>query len=115
MNMYPNLQRFARRVRFIRAWVGLGIGLSLGAILATLWALLDWFRVFYTEWSYLGWLVGACGLLGLLISAFRSITPKALTDSIDRRAGLKNRLSTASERATEHGTFDDALRTDASA
>ena len=115
MNFNPTLKRFAARVRFVRAWVGLGIGLAVGAALAVLWSLLDWLKVFYTEWSYLGWLVVGCGLLGLLIGAFRRVSAKSLTDSIDRRAGLKNRLSTASERATEHGTFDDALRTDASA
>jgi hypothetical protein len=113
MNFSPSLKRFARRVRFLRAWVGLGVGLSIGAVLATLWSVLDWMNLFYTEWSYLGWLVGVCGALGLLIGASRPISSKSLTDSIDRRADLKNRLSTATERSTEHGSFDDALREDA--
>jgi hypothetical protein len=113
MNFNPTLKRFSRRVRVLRAWLGLGMGLSIGAILATGWALLDWLNVFYTEWSSLAYLVGGAGLLGLLVGTMRRIPAKTLTDSIDRRADLKNRLSTATERSGEHGTFDDALQADA--
>lgn len=114
MNFNPTLKRFSRRVRVLRAWKGLGVGLSIGAILATVWSVLDWLNLFYTEWTYLGWLVGACGLLGLIAGALRGVSSKSLTDSIDRRADLKNRLSTATERTSEHSAFDDALRADAS-
>jgi len=114
MNFNPTLKRFALRVRFVRAWVGLGIGLASGGALAAIWSLLDWLKIYYTEWSYLGWLVAVCGLIGLAIGALRGVSGKSLADSIDRRAGLKNRLSTASERAAEHSSFDEALRADAS-
>ena len=113
MNFGPGLGRFARRVRLLRAWLGLAIGLSVGAMLALVWTVLDWFRVFYAEWSYLGWLIAICGVLGLLVGLVRRIPATALADSIDRRANLKNRLSTASERASEQGAFDEALREDA--
>src|SRR5689334_3833739 len=114
MNFKPTLKRFSRRVRLLRAWIGLGVGLTIGGALAAVWATLDWFNLLYAEWSYLGLLVGTCGLIGLLIGAFRRISPRSLADSIDRRAGLQNRLATASERSEAHGTFDDALRADAS-
>ena len=114
MKFNPNLKRFVRRVRFVRAWVGFGIGLAIGAVLAAIWSALDWMNVFYTEWLYMGVLVAACGVVGLLVGAIRRVPAKAMTDSIDRRADLKNRLSTANERAGETGTFDDALRADAS-
>src|SRR3569832_795077 len=113
MNFNPMLKRFARRVRFIRAWAGLAIGLASGAALAAIWSLLDWLKIYYTEWAYLGWLVAACGLVGLLIGAVRKVPAKSLADSIDRRAGLQHRLATAAERVREQGTFDEALREDA--
>lgn len=113
MNFDPVLKRFARRVRFLRAWVGLGVGLSLGGLVAIVWSVLDWVNVYYTTWAALGWLVAGCGLLGLLVGAIRSVPRKALADSIDRRADLQNRLSTANERTNEHGSFDEALQADA--
>ena len=113
MNSSPILKSFSRRVRLVRAWVGLSIGLSVGALLAVVWAGLDWANILYAEWSSLGWLVGTCGLIGLLVGAFRSVSATALADSIDRRARLENRLSTAAERSSTSGAFDDALRQDA--
>jgi len=113
MNSSPILKSFSRRVRLVRAWVGLSIGLSVGALLAVVWAGLDWANILYAEWSSLGWLVGSCGLIGLLVGAFRGVSATALADSIDRRARLENRLSTAAERSSTSGAFDDALRQDA--
>lgn len=111
----PRLKRFARRVRVVRTWRGLAIGACVGAAASVAWAALDWANVAYTDWASMGLLVGAGAFLGAVINALRPIPAHDLTVSIDRRAGLEDRLSTADERASGHDAFDDALRQDAEA
>lgn len=110
----PDFRKFARRVRALRAWIGLGAGLCLGAGLSAVWAILDWTNVLYSEWYQLGILTATCGILGVLVGLLRKVTPEALAVSIDRRAHLEDRLITANERQTTDGTFDQDLREDAS-
>jgi hypothetical protein len=107
------LKRFEKRVRLVRAWRGMAVGLCLGGIAATTWAVLDWFAVLYAEWAWLGVLVAASALLGGIVGFFLKVPTEALAASIDRRGGLKDRLSTAREHA--ESMFDEPLLGDASA
>ena len=109
----PRLKRFARRVRIVRTWRGLTIGACVGAAGAAGWAVLDWANVAYTDWERMGALVAVGAVVGAIGNALRPIPARALTASIDRRAGLEDRLTTADERASNADVFDDALRHDA--
>ncbi len=106
------LKTFERRVRLVRSWRGLAAGVCAGAALGLVWAGLDWFRVLYTEWTWLGLLVAGCGVIGALIGFFQKVPSEALADSIDRRGGLANRLATAREHSGE-AAFDQPLLQDA--
>jgi hypothetical protein len=107
-----NLSRFESRVRFVRAWRGLAIGLAIGAIACTIWAILDWVGVVYAEWLYFGLVAAGCGLVGAVQGYFARISEKSLSDSIDRRGGLQDRLKTSLE-VSGSNEFDSALRQDA--
>jgi len=106
------LKRFERRVRLVRSWRGLAIGLSVGAAISAGWAVLDWMRVSYTEWSWMGIVVGAAGLIGMVTGYFLRVPLRNLSDSIDRRGGLENRLTTSME-VSGQTEFEDALQHDA--
>ncbi len=105
------LMPFEKRVRKVRAWKGLAVGATVGAGLALCWAMLDFFRIWYTDWVWLAVLAGAGAVVGAIAGYFMKIPTEKLADSIDRRAELKERLSTALEGDT--GTFHDAQETDA--
>jgi hypothetical protein len=107
------LRKFERRVRTVRAWVGAGRGLLLGAALASAWAVLDGLGWWYTEWAWLGALSGAGLILGALIGFLRRVPAEALAASIDRRADLDDRLATALEHRSGATPFDAPQRTDA--
>ena len=107
------LKRFEKRVRLVRAWRGMAVGLCVGASAAATWAVLDWFAVLYAEWAWLGILVAASAVLGGIIGYLLKIPVEALAASIDRRGGLKDRLSTAREHS--ESMFDEPLVGDASA
>jgi hypothetical protein len=109
------LRRFERRVRIVRAWRGLAVGLCAGGALCALWSILDWFSVFYSEWLWLGILLGACGIVGALAGFLSKVPVPALANSIDRRAKLKDRLSTAREHAGADEMFGEPLLGDAAA
>ncbi|MBC8064595.1 MAG: hypothetical protein H7Y17_07180 [Chlorobia bacterium] len=108
-----NLKRFERRVRLVRAWRGLTLGACAGALASVVWAGLDWMRVSYTEWSWMGMVVGVSALIGIFVGYFARIPAKALSDSIDRRGGLEDRLKTSLEVAGAN-QFESALHEDAS-
>lgn len=107
-----NLKRFERRVRLVRSWRGLAVGLVIGGVACALWAGLDWMRVLYTEWASMGLVLAASGLLGAMAGYFARIPVKSLSDSIDRRGGLQDRLKTSME-VTGSNDFETALRQDA--
>lgn len=106
-----DLRSFRRRVKVLRAWRGLAIGGTVGATAAALWALLDYLRLFYTEWLWLGLLVAAAGIVGAVAGIFRPISDRALAESIDRRARLDERLSTAID--SPESTFAAVIQEDA--
>ncbi len=107
------MRGFERRVRFLSAWRWLAIGGAAGSCLSLIWAALDFFRIRYAEWWQLLIPVGVGLIGGFLFGLFRRLTSAHLADSIDRRAGLENRIGTAFERASESGEFDEALVDDA--
>jgi len=107
------LIKFRRRVRILRAWRGVAIGGTIGAAAAAVWATLDFFRIFYAEWIWLVVLVGACAMVGALIGFFGKIAPESLAQSIDRRAKLEDRLSTAIECASADSSFTEIQHQDA--
>jgi len=109
------LKGFSRRVRFVRSWRGMAMGACVGAGAAAVWAVLDWVGVAYTEWSWMGALLAAGAAIGAVVGFLRKVPAGALSQSIDRRAGLEDRLSTAAERREAHSAFDDAQRSDAEA
>jgi hypothetical protein len=94
---------FRRRVRWMLAWRGLSFGAIAGASASVVIAILDFFRVVYTEWLWLLLPVAVGALAGGLFGWFRRVQTQALADSIDRRADLKNRLGTANENPASFG------------
>jgi hypothetical protein len=107
-----NLKRFERRVRLVRSWRGLAIGLCVGGVICAVWAALDWARVAYAEWMWMGMLLAGAGLLGMLQGYFAKVPAKALSDSIDRRGDLQDRLKTSME-VRGANDFESALQSDA--
>lgn len=107
-----HLRKFARRVRWMRAWKGLAIGAAVGAALAGIWAGLDWAGVLYTDWLALGLVFAGGAVLGALVGLLRRVDFGDVAQSIDRRAGLEDRVGTALEREGEPG-FLGAVREDA--
>jgi len=108
-----SISGFRMRVRWLQAWRWLAIGATFGAGVSLVMATLDFFRVAYFEWWMLAIPVALGLVAGMLYGLFRSITTQSLADSIDRRAGLANRLGTAAEQRLEG--LRDAQRLDAMA
>jgi hypothetical protein len=107
------LNRFRTRVRFVRAWRGLALGICVGAVLATLWAAFDLAGWFYSEWLWLGILVAVAGLAGAIAGFALKVSDAALAESIDRRAMLQDRLASAAEQNGRTSLFGADLSNDA--
>ncbi|MCW5937765.1 MAG: hypothetical protein KIT11_10730 [Fimbriimonadaceae bacterium] len=105
------MRPFEFRVRLVRAWIGLGVGLCAGALAAGVWAGLDWLRIAYADLASLGALAGAGAVLGAVVGASWKLDRAALARSLDRRAGLQDRLGTAA--AVPSGEFGEAQRGEA--
>lgn len=101
---------FSRRVRWMRAWRGLAVGGVIGCLISLVMASLDLFRVQYFDWPWLLVPIAAGVAVGAIVGGARKVAASSLADSIDRRAGLANRLGTAAE---EPATFHDELQQDA--
>ena len=112
-DLTKQLKSFEKRVRLVRAWRGLAVGAFLGAVISSVWSVLDWRSVVYTEWAWMVMLTAAAAIVGGLIGLFRKVPAEQLAESIDRRAGLNDRLTTANERSASAESFDSALRLDA--
>jgi chemotaxis protein histidine kinase CheA len=114
MKIEPNeLKRFAIRVRIARAWKGAATGLLVGAGLAAGLIIADYLRLIYLEVPMLYWTGAATTALGILWGLFAPVSALGLADSIDRRAKLENRLTTAAEKGEAHNAFEEALQEDA--
>ncbi|RYG49584.1 hypothetical protein EON79_00720, partial [bacterium] len=112
MDFQRQLDPFARRVRLVRGWRGLAIGAAVGAAGAAVLAGLDFASIRYAEWSEMGAVFGVGALVGAGVGLLLPIRKEALAKSIDRRAGLRDRLETAM--AGGEGTMEEAQREDAS-
>ncbi|MCH7904726.1 MAG: hypothetical protein IH944_09205 [Armatimonadetes bacterium] len=108
-----DLGSFGRRVRLVRAWRGLAVGLLVGGALGFVWAVLDLTSVWFTELSQLAILFGACGVVGGLVGLLVPVRADAVARSIDRRARLQDRLGTSIEREDLSDDFDEEQRQDA--
>ncbi|MCW5942016.1 MAG: hypothetical protein KIS66_07275 [Fimbriimonadaceae bacterium] len=109
------LRRFVRRVRWMGAWKGAGIGAWVGSGLAVAWSILDWTGVWFATWAGLALLVFGASVLGAVVGFCRRVSVTDLADSIDRRAGLQNRLRTALHHVDGAAEFDEPLLGDAQA
>jgi hypothetical protein len=112
-DLTKRLKPFEKRVRLVRSWRGLAIGACVGTAISAVWAVFDWRSILYTEWAWMGFVTGACALTGAIAGFALKVPLDRLAESIDRRAGLKDRLTTAREREDGSDAFDSALRTDA--
>lgn len=101
---------FSRRVRWMRAWRGLAVGGVIGCLISLVLASLDLFRVQYVDWPWLMVPIATGVVFGAIVGGARRVPASSLADSIDRRAGLANRLGTAAEEPT---TFHDEVQQDA--
>ena len=107
------LNAYVTRIRWIRAWQGAGIGGAIGAFAALLLAGMDYFRWLYTGYPQLAAAMVVCALLGAIINALRPLPKSAVAQSVDRRAGLEDRLVSATEVGTDSSVFEPQLRADA--
>jgi hypothetical protein len=114
-DLSSRLKPFSKRVRLVRSWRGLAVGAFAGAVASAVWAFFDWRSILYTEWAWMGILIGACAIIGATIGLLLPVPIGGLAESIDRRAGLDDRLTTAHEREQGEDAFDSALREDAEA
>lgn len=93
--LLKHLKPFRRRVRWVLAWRYAAVGGAVGTALALLTDLGDWLG----KWEADPIVLVLTIVLGSLISAayafFRSIPPEAVALLIDRRAELKDRVTTA--------------------
>ncbi|MCE2938616.1 MAG: hypothetical protein ACK5XS_04900 [Armatimonadota bacterium] len=105
------LTRFEKRVRRLRATQGAAMGASIGGLAVVAWALADRFGSAYVTWPAATAVVGGLTLAGAAAGWFWRVSPLDLARSIDRRAGLKNRLGTAM--STPESAWADAQRADA--
>ena len=105
------LGRFARRVRFVRAWRGAAMGACLGALGAAGWSALDWMGHADATPLKMAVLVGGSTLVGTVAGAALRLPAKALRASVDRRGKLENRLTASAVDVP----FADEIRADAEA
>jgi hypothetical protein len=96
----------------VRAWRGIAIGLCVGGTLGIVWSILDFTGKFYTEWSWLGLLALAASAIGGIWGFVLRVPDEALSASIDRRANLEDRLTSAREYA-QNASFGEPLVNDA--
>ena len=104
---------FSRRVRLVRGWAFAALGACLGAFGAVVWAGLDWGGLAWATWIGLAGCVALGAVLGALAGLAWPLDPEAVARSIDRRAGLNDRLTTAWERSGQSGVFDPDQRAEA--
>jgi DNA repair exonuclease SbcCD ATPase subunit len=110
-----DLRPFRHRIRLVRAWRGLAVGLLTGGAFGLVWAVLDLTGVWLAEWLWLGLVFAGAGVLCALVGAILPVRDDAVARSVDRRAGLRDRLGTMIERTGADESFDSAQRHDTEA
>ncbi len=109
-----NLGRFERRVRVAAAWRGAAQGLVVGSLVACAIVAVGRLQGHAVPWPYATIAVVACLGAGIVVGALRRIRQLDLADSLDRRAGLKNRVASAlGETPAESDGLISDLREDA--
>ncbi len=89
------LRPFRQRVRLVLAWRYAGLGGAIGMALALLTDLGDWLGKWEAEPIVLALTIALGLLLGAAYALFRSLPSEAVAQLIDRRADLKDRVTTA--------------------
>ncbi len=105
----------ARRIRRLLAWRGATTGFALASFAALVLAFADWRRWIWVEWPMLAALVGFGALAGLVAGLLRRLPDSAVAASLDRRAGLKDRLASSMEISAAGHPYADAVATNARA
>ena len=84
------LDRFTRRVAILKSIRGLAWGTLVGSVVALIWVLLDYTRVFYSQLSWLLILVATFGVAGAVIGFARKAGNDDIAKSIDSRTHSKD-------------------------
>ncbi len=90
-----HLKPFRRRVRWVLAWRYAAVGGAIGAALALLTDLGDWLGKWEADPIVLVLTIALGLLIGAAYALFRSLPSEAIAQLIDRRAELKDRVTTA--------------------
>lgn len=108
-----NLAPFRRRIRLLRAWRCGAMGGTIGAAVAIVMAVLDYCSIQY----FASWALAIPVGLGILMGAGKAfcerLPDQLVARSVDRRAGLEDRLTSAAEIPAESSAFVGALYRDA--
>lgn len=115
MNYETELKAFSKRILRALAWKAAGIGLFVGALLAMLAAGADFLGWIWIDWPWLA----AAPLVGAFVGAVAGFLRKPGLDqvaaSLDRRAGLRDRLTSGIELDAKSHPFASEVHADASA
>lgn len=112
--IHKDLRAFRRRLRWVFAWRGLAVGGTLGAVAGVGIAIADYFGWRFASWPEVFIACGLGAVLGFIAGILRPVTQQQLADSVDRRAGLKDRLGTAIRQSSD-GSWGEAQAEDAHA
>lgn len=114
MNLFnKQLKRFGRRVRLVRMWRGAWIGLLGMACLAVALVAADYLLVISFEPMWGAWLALAGLVAGAVVGFGLPVTELAVARSVDKRAGLEDRASTAFHKAEGDEYFAHEIGSDA--
>ncbi|HEY3266227.1 MAG TPA: hypothetical protein VGM37_04825 [Armatimonadota bacterium] len=108
-----DLAAFRKRIRMLRAWRLGAIGACIGAGAAAILAGLDLARLVYTRPAALVALAALGAVCGVFRALFEQIGEDRVARSVDGRAGLDDRLTSAAEVPEESGGMAPALHADA--
>jgi len=108
-----DLAPFRRRIRLLRTWRCAAIGGSAGAACAVLLAGMDYFDVLDATPRLLLITFGIGVLAGMARGLFENLPDNAIAQSVDRRGGLADRLTTAYEVPATDGGMASSMVDDA--
>jgi len=108
-----DLTPFRRRIRMMRSWRCAAIGGSIGAAGAVILSALDYFDVIDATPRLLLSILGLGIVVGIAWALFESLPESTVARSVDRRAGLSDRLTTAYEVPASNGALAASLQIDA--
>lgn len=111
--LQQQLKRFGRRVRMVRMWRGAWIGLLVGAVLAIILVAAD-YLLLVSFVPLVGLiLAGVSAIVGGAVGFFLRVSELSVARSVDRRAGLEDRTSSAFHKAESGEFFASELGDDA--